>query len=73
MIRSRAAVLYDEVIRYLKEKEAEYIDKTSKGGSLYFFDDQIANEMKEAGYEIYYAANGTKGTERRAAWYISFK
>lgn len=61
---------HEEIIQFLKDQQVEYIDKTDKGGSLYFFDETIANKFKQKGFLIHYTKNGTKGTSWRAAWYI---
>ena len=63
----------DKLIRYLKSNNAEFIDKTDKGGGLYFFDEKVSNELKDKGYKVKYAQNGTKSTAGRPAWYIALK
>ena len=40
------------------------------GGSLYFYDSQVADDLKKQGYIVLYAKSGTKGTQFRPAWYI---
>lgn len=62
--------IYSELIRYFDENGVEYIDKTTSGGSLYFFDKAEAENLKNKKYRIFFAPNGTKGTDHRPAWYI---
>ena len=59
-----------EVVKILKDKGVEYIDLTKKGGSVYFFDEGLADELKHKGLSIHYAKNGTKKTGGRPAWYV---
>lgn len=66
-------VLRDEVIKYLNDNGLEYIDKTSSGGSLYFFHEQAAERLEENGYAVRYAQNGARSTSGKPAWYINFK
>lgn len=67
VLLSRAAFL-----SLLRAKDAEYIDKTAKGGALYFFNEAIAKEASSLGFRVMYAQNGTKGTGHRPAWYVRF-
>lgn len=53
-----------------QKDNVEYIDKTKNGGSLYFYDSQVADNLKKRGYIVLYAKYGTKGTQFRPAWYI---
>ena len=69
----KAKVLYNTVIQRLSDEGAEYIDKTPQGGGLYFFDENIAKELKSKGFEPYFAKSGTKGTGYRPAWYVRCK
>ena len=61
---------YDAARSLLQKKGQEYIDLTAKGGKLYLFDEQIAQELSDQGYKVYYAKNGTKKTAGRPAWYL---
>lgn len=70
MIASRTKLLYRELIRHFDEEEIEYVDKTVNGGSLYFFSESEAEHLKKKDYPVFYAKNGTKGTDHRPAWYI---
>ena len=70
MLKNKKDVLADSVVQYLREKHLEYIDKTYNGGSIYFFDEGAAAELKEAGYSIQFATNGTRSTNKRPAWYL---
>lgn len=72
-VKPAQSVLYDSVIKYLSDNGLDYIDKTSSGGSLYFFNEQAAMQFKEKGYAVRYAPAGTKSTSGKAAWYITFK
>lgn len=65
-------VLCRELIRHFDEEGIEYVDKTASGGGLYFFSEAEAGSLKEKGYHVGYAENGTKGTGHRPAWYIKF-
>ena len=60
----------DVVKQRLRDTGLEYVDKTESGGSLYFFDETIADSLKQEGYSVFYAPNGTKGTKHRAAWFV---
>ena len=60
----------DEIKSFLKSHEAEYVDLTPKGGSIYFFDKSIADKLKSMGCAVAYARKGTRGTSWRPAWYI---
>lgn len=70
MIASRTKLLYKELIRHFDEEEIEYVDKTANGGSLYFFSETEANNLKKKNYPVFFAEKGTKGTGHRPAWYI---
>ena len=72
MIAPMAKVLCRELIRHFDEEGIEYVDKTASGGGLYFFSEAEAGSLKEKGYPVGYAENGTKGTGHRPAWYIKF-
>lgn len=64
------ASLYETALERLKAANAEYVDRFSVGGGLYFFDEAIANELKQAGYPVRYAAQGNRSTANRPAWYL---
>lgn len=72
MIAPMTKVLCRELIRHFDEEGIEYVDKTASGGGLYFFSEAEAGSLKEKGYHVGYAENGTKGTGHRPAWYIKF-
>lgn len=72
MIAPMTKVLCRELIRHFDEEGIEYVDKTASGGGLYFFSEAEAGGLKEKGYPVGYAENGTKGTGHRPAWYIKF-
>ncbi len=72
MIAPMTKVLCRELIRHFDEEGIEYVDKTASGGGLYFFSEAEAGSLKEKGYPVGYAENGTKGTGHRPAWYIKF-
>lgn len=72
MIAPMTKVLCRELIRHFDEEGIEYVDKTASGGGLYFFSEAEASSLKEKGYHVGYAENGTKGTGHRPAWYIKF-
>ena len=63
----------DTLIRHFTDNKIEFVDKTDRGGSLYFFDKNIADDLKGRGYEVLYAENGSKSTGYRPAWYIRNK
>ena len=73
MIDSREKLMHDAIVNHFADEGIEYIDKTEKGGGLYFFDEQAAKELQNKGYAVRFAENGTKGTNHRAAWYINIK
>lgn len=73
MIEPKPKLIRDAVIRHFDEEGIEYVDKTSVGGSLYFFAEAIANDLAAKGYQVHFAENGTKGTGHRPAWYIRFQ
>lgn len=73
MIEPKPKLLHDAVIRHFDEEKVEYVDKTSVGGSLYFFAEAVANDLTEKGFQVHFAENGTKGTGYRPAWYIRFQ
>ena len=64
---------YEAALKYLKDSQFEYVDKTAKGGSLYFFDKGASQHLKGAGYTVLFAKNGTKGTGNRPAWFVTAK
>ena len=70
MIAQRTKLLYRELVRHFDEEGIEYIDKTVNGGSLYFFSETEAENLKKKDYPVFYAEKGTKGTNHRPAWYI---
>ncbi len=72
MIAPMTKVLCRELIRHFDEEGIEYVDKTASSGGLYFFSEAEAGSLKEKGYPVGYAENGTKGTGHRPAWYIKF-
>jgi len=55
---------------YLSSHNLEYVDMSSQGGSLYFFDEKAAEALKAAGLGILYAAQGSRSTKHRPAWYL---
>ena len=57
-------------VRLLQEWNIPFIDMTPRGGRLYFFDPEAARELKERGYGVRYAPNGSKSTGNKPAWYI---
>lgn len=61
---------YNAAMLLLRDQSQEFVDKTSSGGALYFFSKTVVQELKKRGYSVYYAPNGTKGTEHRAAWFV---
>lgn len=70
MIAPMTKLLYRELIRHFDEEGIDYVDKTVSGGSLYFFSDTEAENLKKKGYPVMFAEKGTKGTDHRPAWYI---
>ena len=72
MIAPMTKILCRELIRHFDEEGIEYVDKTASGGGLYFLSEAEAGSLKEKGYPVGYAENGTKGTGHRPAWYIKF-
>lgn len=73
MIAPRPKLLYRELIRHFDEEGIEYVDKTVNGGSLYFFSETEAENLKKKDYPVFFAEKGTKGTDHRPAWYIRFQ
>ncbi len=73
MIAPRTKLLYGELIRHFDEEGIEYVDKTVNGGSLYFFSETEAENLKKKEYPVFFAEKGTKGTDHRPAWYIRFQ
>lgn len=61
---------HDMLIEYLTENNLKFVDKMDKKGGLYFFDKSTAEQLKEKGYDVRYAANGAKATDYQPAWYI---
>ena len=61
---------YEELVNYFSSKNLETVNKTSLGGSLYFFSKSEAHLLKKNGFRVLYADRGTKGTGKRPAWYI---
>ena len=70
MIAPMTKLLYRELIRHFDEEGIDYVDKTVSGGSLYFFSDTEAENLKKKGYPVMFAEKGTKGTDHRPAWYV---
>ena len=70
MIAPRMKLLYRELVRHFDEEGIEYVDKTVSGGSLYFFSETEAENLKKKDYPVLYAASGSKATNHRPAWYI---
>ena len=62
-----------EAIYYLKSRNLEYIDKTSVGGALWFFDLDAAREFKANGLRISYSDTGSRSNGKRPGWYIPSK
>jgi len=69
-VKSAGEALYEKALERLKAANVEYVDRISVGGGLYFFDEAIANELKQAGYPVQYAAQGSRSTSNRPAWYL---
>ncbi len=65
-----ASSTYTPLIKYLKSTNQEFVDKSPKGGALYFFSQAAADHATALGYKVAYAPNGTKGTGHRPAWYV---
>ena len=57
-------------LELLRKNNTEYVDKTAKGGAIYFFDKTIADELEQSGFKVSYTSKGTKGTNGRPAWYV---
>ncbi|MBQ8507184.1 MAG: hypothetical protein IJ466_07125 [Clostridia bacterium] len=57
-------------ISYLELHQLEFVDKMPSGGGLYFFDEKASEELKARGVKVQYAANGSRSTGNRPAWYI---
>lgn len=55
---------------YLDSQNYEYIDKTPQGGCLYFFDEKASEVITAMGIKVSFAAEGTRSTKHRPAWYI---
>ena len=55
---------------FLDSQNYEYIDKTAQGGCLYIFDEKAVDVIKAMGLTVSYAAEGTRSTKHRPAWYI---
>lgn len=70
MIVEKNKLIHDMLIKHFVENNMEYIDKTDKGGAIYFFDEAASKELALKGYKVQYAQNGSKSTSGRAAWYI---
>ena len=61
---------YKTVADFLQKKGFVYIDTTPNGGSIYFFDEDMVQEISDMGYTVKYAKNGTRKTGFRPAWYV---
>lgn len=70
MIKEKNQLIIDAIRQHLIDCNAIFIDKTGKGGCLYFFDDAIALELRKKGYSVLYAPSGAKATDHQPAWYI---
>lgn len=70
MLKPEEIVVRDSIIARFKERGLEYVDKTDKGGALFFFDLEASKELMAAGYEVMYAEKGARSTGGRPAWYI---
>lgn len=70
MIASSDKLVHDAIVKHLMDEGVEYIDMTHKGGGLYFFSEKVAEELKDKGYRIGYAENGSRSTSGRPAWYL---
>lgn len=55
---------------FLDSQNYEYIDKTAQGGCLYIFDEKAVDVIKAMGLAVSYAAEGTRSTKHRPAWYV---
>lgn len=55
---------------FLDSQNYEYIDKTAQGGSLYVFDEKAVNVIRAMGLDVSFAAEGTRSTKHRPAWYL---
>lgn len=73
MIDEMPKVLFNAVKQHLIDSKAEFVDKSPQGGALYFFNENIANELKEKGYKPKFARKGSKSTGNKPAWYVKFK
>ena len=73
MIKTKLEVLHDAIIQHFEEEHIEYIDKTPKRGSIYFFNKDVAIDLQDKGFKVAFASKGTKGTNNRPAWYVVFK
>lgn len=73
MIENKSKLIYDAIIQHLKDEGIAFVDKTEKGGGLYFFSEQAAEELKAKGYAVRFTEKGTKGTAHKSAWYLTFK
>ena len=70
MIAPMTILLCRDLIRHFDEEGIDYVDKTASGGSIYFFSDTEAENLKKKGYPVMFAEKGTKGTDHRPAWYV---
>jgi very-short-patch-repair endonuclease len=65
---------YDELINHLNQHSLKYIDKLQSNGALWVIGGEelskVLNEIEHKGYRFKYAANGSKTTKSKAAWYI---
>ena len=62
-----------DAVRYLQENEIEYIDKTDKGGCLYFRSKSAYNHLKKEGFQVHYLKKGTRATEHKSTYYLKLK
>lgn len=47
-----------------------WIQTASLHKLLYFYDSQVADDLKKRGYIVLFAKSGTRGTQLRPTWYI---
>lgn len=64
------AAALNEILHYLQDNRYDYIDKTEKGGALYFFEQAAADELKKRGINVMHAPNGSRSTKNRPAWFV---
>ncbi|MCM3243160.1 MULTISPECIES: hypothetical protein [Cytobacillus] len=63
--------------QYLENLGYEVVDKREKGGALWLIGDQeltdLIEELRKQKITFTFAYNGSKSTDRRAAWFTSFQ